>query len=589
MPFREMKDVFQFKSYVAKLREGLDASAGAAQEFFLVESFAADSQNGPMLLVGKVENKLVADIKAKGSKVYGPGQCMCDDKELRLTGPAQITDKLVRDALRVAKLNFTPVRVKEFPAVAAARADAAPQKGEPAPQKPEAPVQKAGPGPATAQAQATKDGAARLAPALIERMNQVLARFPAADAKEKDAFQKLRDLLAAAHKAGNVERVMSLVGRLDEATKAADARLQAQVKAQADFAAARDKLRAPFDAVLAMAADADADPLRKDWALLDRLASALAFADANASLVKVGKRVKAVKDRTLQARADQIKLAFEDALAQLPKITAEENQALESARAAWAALADKATRDEFAAGEAAFDKALEVILRPRRQLAESEAVIARVQSLWVKLQYALPDKMKPKVEGYLKTVASNSVPNRIKNGRKLFDEMVAAYQATLDKQAFAKAQAQADMQMLNQTDMEDQAATAYGDGLFTAGLVKDIWTRVKNVRLSSPPNGSVGGTHSLAAVEAALAAWRVAPNGVLTNFHMPGLGGGRPQAKWEKDFTRPVVEANYIVKWRGNKVNIHVDVEPRSFVDKYGDDLDWTQVPQTVREQLGRA
>jgi hypothetical protein len=587
MAFREMKDVFQFKSYVTKLREGLDASATAPQEFFVVESFTSDSQKGPMLLVGKVENKLVADIKAKDSKVYGPGTCMCDEKELKLTGPGQITDKLVRDALRLAKLNFTPVRVKEFPT--AGEVTAAAQKGETESRKTDSPVQEPNGGPATAQAQANKDNAARLAPALLSRMGQVLGRFRPSDAKERDTFQKLHDLLAAAHKAGNADRVMSLVLKVDEATKAADARLQAQDRAEVEFNAARDKLRVPFDAVLAMAADADADQLRKDWALLDRLAAALAFADANASLKRVGRHVKDVKDRTIQARKDQIQLAFDDALAQLPKITPDEKKSLETARDEWAGHVERAMHGEFGAAETKFDTALEAVLRPRRQLAESEAVIAKVRSLWDKAEYKLPDAWKNKVNGYLNSLDKTSIPNRVKNGRKLFSDLAEAYKATLDKQALALAQAQADMQMLNQTEMEDQAATAYGDGLFTAGLVKDVWARVKSVRTSNPPNGSVAGTYPLATVEAALTAWRVAPSGVLTNFHMPGRDGGRPQAKWEKDFTRPVVEANFIVKWRGNKVNIHVDVEPRSFVDKYGDDLDWTQVPQNVREQLGRA
>jgi len=141
---------------------------------------------------------------------------------------------------------------------------------------------------------------------------------------------------------------------------------------------------------------------------------------------------------------------------------------------------------------------------------------------------------------------------------------------------------------LNLSKAEDDAATLYGNGRFGGGMLNAIWKQVLNVHGDNPPNGAIPGLKQLSDVESAIATWRTTgDSGVLTNFHVPG--GGRPQAKWEKNFMRAEVQANFCVKWRGNKVNIHVDVDPRSYFDRYADEVDWTLVPQSIRQQLGRA
>lgn len=573
MAMKAMKDVAKFKTYVANLRSAIDMAVEQPRTLYAVESFVSDSQTCPLLLIDDDPGSLVRALRETGTKVYGPGECLFDEKELKYTGPTGITDKLIKEALHAARLNFTPQRVKTLEAPAQANAAAKPQGA-------------ARPGPAATQAQARRDDAARLAPPLIERIDKLLPKFLPGDAEQKK-FAELRKALNDAHASENADRVMSLVAPLEEKVQAMEDRVSTMTKEQAELAKGLDQFRKPFDAIHDAAAADDQALLTGDLNRIEKLRKALAFKDAKLALAKLGRHLAEAKKRTQEARASRIATAMKDARELLPGITTDEQAKLNAAHDAWQSVADEATKVKFEQAEQQFDTALEELLKPRRQLKEAEMLHAQVLALWEKVRYRV-NGMDNKVSGYTNTYQTNSVPNRIKNSRKLYADLLQAAQAVDQK---AQAQAVASQQfaaLLSATEMEDQAATQYGDHHFSAGLVQRVWAEAKKKYRDNPPNGSVAGVHSLSDVEAALAVWKKPANGVLSNFHMPGRDGGRPQAKWEKDFTRPVVEANFCVRWRSQRVNVHVTVEPRSFVDKYGDDLDWSEVPQNVKAALGR-
>lgn len=170
----------------------------------------------------------------------------------------------------------------------------------------------------------------------------------------------------------------------------------------------------------------------------------------------------------------------------------------------------------------------------------------------------------------------------------------AAVQVKLALQAYETAERQASDQQRekneatraksNAEEAANANACAWGDMMFASGLIGSVWTATKKLRKDGG-NGGVGGVYSMNEVQAAIDQWFGGYGDVLVNLHVPG--GGTPECKWEKDYTRPTVECNFVCTWNGRKINIHVTVDPASFFQKYGhtNKVDWSKVPPHIKKQ----
>lgn len=179
-------------------------------------------------------------------------------------------------------------------------------------------------------------------------------------------------------------------------------------------------------------------------------------------------------------------------------------------------------------------------------------------------------------------LASKSTKSLKKEFRKLAEEAQAGQEAP-QRQAEQMAQAQAQLELRQQ---EDDAAEQFDNARFNQGELADIWQRTKAIRTSVPPWGAISKAHSASDVMSWIQTWEAtADSGIPTNFH---VSGRRPQAKWEKDASRPTIEANFCVSWRGTKTNIHVTVNPETYLARFAADLDWTKTPPGFNAKYAR-
>ena len=155
-------------------------------------------------------------------------------------------------------------------------------------------------------------------------------------------------------------------------------------------------------------------------------------------------------------------------------------------------------------------------------------------------------------------------------------------QALAIKNALPQKASKAAQAAANQSKLEDDAAILYGNQQFGGGLLQTIWSAAKAARTSEPANGSIGGDHNVDTITGLFGGWRVADSGVLSGFHIPG---NAPQCKWEKDFSRPEIQANFCCYWRTRKINIHVNIEIGSYFARYSNQVDWTKVPLHVAQK----
>ena len=332
----------------------------------------------------------------------------------------------------------------------------------------------------------------------------------------------------------------------------------------------------------------DQQKLTVAWAQVKKDSQADRYAAATAKLVAIEKLIQEVLARTAKAKRDLLADLKQQAAASLTTPIATETEALAKAESAVEAQIQKG---DYAAADTAldqFEKETARLLKLCADKKQAEVLAQKARKLWQDKEAILGDKTIPKVKGNLGNLDKNLAAGKWRDAIKVATQIMKDIGDDLQKRddqkaAFAQANAAFEA-ALNQGETEDNAALLYGDGRFPNGMLGSIWKAAKAARTSSPPNGSVNGTYSLSQVEAAINTWRsTGASGILTNFHVPG---GRPQAKWEKDFTRPSVEANFCCKWRTNKINIHVDVELKSYFDKYHAEVDWTLVPQSVRDIL---
>ncbi|MDE3009678.1 MAG: hypothetical protein KGI67_02215 [Pseudomonadota bacterium] len=576
MPFKKIADVFAFKTYVATLRKTLDAGIGARLDMWLFDDYAFDSQRAPLLLVGKVDNSLIVALK-NDCKLLGVGECACDGKVLRFKAPPAVTEKAMREIMRISRLGIDVAAVKELEApVLPGIEDAASDDQSDA---------DATSGPLARSAEAFKKQADELAPPLILALDKVLQEFLPND-PQKAAVQTQRDRLAEAHDAHNADRVMTLVKPLSHLVGLADGMARKTRKDQDDYLKAKVAVEPLFKLIYANASDEDRLQLDPYPPRLDGFADRCAFANAQEALKAMTRRLGLVKQSTQVAFKEEFERAQNDTAALLPDPTRDEQDALQPVTGNWTQAIAGGVRDTVKAAADAYGLKREELVRARSQLARAQQLREQVERTWSQCEYKVDSKFANKVKGYLSSFDTEAkVANRIKNSERILKELSDAWQAAVAKNAQELLQAQQLTALLSQTESEDNAALAHGNGKCTGGLLPAVWSAVRKTRTDSPANGSISGVHALAAVEQAIRDWEaIPPLGILTNFHVPKH---KPQAKWEKDYTRPVVQACMILNWRGKPVNIHVDVEPKSFIAKYSDDLDWTLVPAEKRKEWG--
>jgi hypothetical protein len=582
MPYKALTDIDPFANYQKNLKAALGLAKAKILTVSLWEKYPFKEQTTALLVVGDLENPLLKTVQEKATK-KGAGRCLCTaDGQMLVKGSSSLTKQLIENALKAAKISLA-VRTlegnEELDSVA---------KGL---------VKDRGKTPAAdaanlVQAKAKKEIEAEYQ-SLIQQFDLALKKLVGIDdeAKVKDWKAKIdREV-----KEGDYVQVKALLPSMRKDFDGVKARILEREKQQKEYEAKRGPVQIESDKAYATASPDDRKKLTVAWAQAKQAADKHAFAAAAEKLKEIEKSIPEVLARTLAAGRERLAELKREAGQLLDSPIKAETEALAKAEAAVEA---QLKGGHFAAAQEAldqFEKETERLANARRDKKLAEDVAAKASSFYYNNQYDIDDKMKPKVLGALKNLDVftkggdwKGVMRVAAQVRKdIQNHLAVVFQKNQQKAAALKQQNDAFESALNQAEAEDSAAVAFGDGRFTSGMLRDIWRAVKGTRTASPANGSIAGTHPLGEVEAAIGTWRsVGSSGALTNFHVPG--GGRPQAKWEKDFTRPEVQANFCCFWRNRKVNIHVDVEPISYFDRYHDEVDWTLVPAALRASLRR-
>jgi len=592
MAFREIKDIKKTTDYQRNLRAALMAAQDEVAQFVVWQAFPFAEQTAQMIVVAPtVDNSLIRKVAEQNAHKLGFGECRVVGKKLLVKPGNSISESQISLAFKIAKISVdVEVVGRDVDLAATATKQTALREQT---QAHGAPVANA------AQEKARKDVEAGVA-ALVKRLDE--AAKATRDDKERSTLTQLKAKIGEEIKDKDF---VSAKAVMDTATKAAatvEAHNAERDKQQAVYEGVLKKLQKRYDDTEALVAPADFKQAMKAWAAAAQFAGKDQFVEAGKLLAALPGLLDKAEDATRDAWRERLKLEREDADSQLPTLAKGETTLLEEK--AKAALEHVASLDsnKFETAFKAFEAAVKALVDMRRLRKMAEAMYTQAGVMWEDQQSNLSPKAEPKVKGSYGNVVkwmqdaktqtelpkvSQALKNVVKAAQeveRLIAEDLKARNAKSQKMANASAQFMAAM---NQSQAEDDAATLYGNGRFGSGMLNTIWKQVLAVHGDNPPNGAIPGIKSMADVEAAITTWRsTGSSGVLTNFHVPG--GGRPQAKWEKNFMRAEVQANFCVKWRGNKVNIHVEVDPKSYFDKYASEVDWTLVPQSIRTQLGR-
>jgi hypothetical protein len=581
MPYKALSDIDPFANYQKTLKTALGLAKAKILTVSLYEKFPFKEQTAPLLVVGDLESPLLKTVQEKATK-KGAGRCLCTaDGQILVKGSSTLTKQLIENALKAAKISLVVRTLEGNEELDSVAKGLAKDRGK-------TPAAEA----ANLMQAKAKGEIEAVYQSLIQQFDLALKKLVGIDDEARVKGWKAK--IDQEFKDGDYVQVKALIPSMRKDFDEVKARILEREKQQKEYEAKREPVQIESDKAYATASPDDQKKLTVAWAQAKQAADKHSFAAATEKLKEIEKSIPEVLARTLGAGRERLAELKREAEQLLDSPTKAETEALAKAEAA--VEAQLKSRHFAAAQEALnqFEKETEGLANARRDKKLAEDVAAKASSFYYNNEYDIDDKMKPKVLGILKTLGE-----RMKGGDWIGAMKVAAqlrkdiqkhlevvFEKNQQKAAALKKQNDAFEAALNQAEAEDSAAIAFGDGRFTSGMLRDIWRAVKGTRTASPANGSIGGTHSLADVEAAIATWRsVGSSGALTNFHVPG---GRPQAKWEKDFTRPEVQANFCCFWRNRKVNIHVDVELISYFDKYHAEVDWTLVPPSLRASLRR-
>lgn len=587
MAFREIKDIKKTTDYQRNLRAALAAAEDQVAEFVVWQAFPFAEQTAQMIVVAPtVDNSLIRKVAEQNAHKLGFGQCRVSGKKLYVKPGNSISESQISLAFKVAKI---PMDVE----VVARNVDLA------APPDQRAQTQAHGTPVANAAQEKAKNALAKDYPELIKRLEK--ASSDTRDMKERTALSQLQRKIGSEWDDKDYVAVQSLMGAVDKAVDAVEARIKERDKQQAACALVVKKLQDRYDTAQA----AVPAPLFKKamvaWGAAAQHAAKDEYGDAGKLLAAMPGLLDKAEDDAREAWRERLKQEREDAGSQLDSPSKGETALLKERGKAVEDVIATLEVPKIEAGLSAFGVAVKALVALRRQMHMAQTLFDKAQELWVDEQYNLGDKPQRKAkaaiehaENQLNAAKAEAAPaqaakllkNVLSQSQLVLDTISTELQSRKDIAAKATAASQALKAAMDQSANEDAAATSHGNSTFSSGMLKDIWKAALNVHDDNPPNGSIAGVHSLATVEAAINTWRHSGNaGILTNFHVPG---GRPQHKWEKNFIRAEIQANFCVKWRGNKINIHVDVDPRTYFDAYGDEVDWSQVPQSMRKAAGR-
>jgi hypothetical protein len=592
MAFREIKDIKKTADYQRNLRAALVAAQEQKAEFVVWQAFPFAEQTAQMIVVAPtVDNSLIRKVGEQNAHKLGFGECRVAGKKLLVKPGNSISESQISLAFKIAKISI------EVELVGRDVDLAAPAATQPALRQ----QTQANGAPVADAAQVLALKAVADAPKLIERLDD--ARSRTRDMKEATALTQLQRKFASEWEDKDYVAVKAMKELVEKTLTAVEARLKERDKQQASYELVVKKLEGRYDA----ARDLVPAPLFKKamtaWSAAAQHAAKDEYTDASKLLAAMPGLLDTAEEATRDAWRERLKLERDDANSQLSSPTEGETALLDEKAKAALAHAQSLDAAKFEDAFKAFEAAVKALVDMRRLRQLAQTMYNQAESMWFDQRANLRAPAEAKAKGAYGNVVkwmeeakkltelskvAQALKNVVKQAQeveRLITEELKARGDLNKKMSDASAQFAA---ALNLSKTEDAAATLYGNGRFSGGMLNAIWKQVLNVHGDNPPNGAIPGLRQLSDVESAITTWRsTGDSGVLTNFHVPG--GGRPQAKWEKNFMRAEVKANFCVKWRGNKVNIHVDVDPRSYFDRYADKVDWTLVPQSIRQQLGQA
>ncbi|HEY3841194.1 MAG TPA: hypothetical protein VGL72_31700 [Bryobacteraceae bacterium] len=581
MPYKALSDIDPFANYQKTLKVALGLAKAKVLTVTLYEKFPFKEQTAPLLVVGTLENPLLKTIHEKGATKKGEGKCtFTPDGQMLVKGSSALSKPTLENALKIAKIPLTVRRIEgdgDLEKIA---------KWE---------LQNRGKTPATdatnkVQGDAKEEIKAKY-PLLIHQFEAALKKLVGIDDEAKVKAWKTR--LEQEFKDGDYLQVKLLMPAMRTDFAGVEARIAERERQQKEYEAKRGPIRLRSDKAHDTGSPQDQKQLTVAWAQAKQAADKHSYAAAIAKLKEIETLIPKILARTLQAGREGLAELQGQAKELLDNPIQKETETLEKEGAAVEA---ELKNGNFAAAQKALDRfegAIEQLVNARREKKLAEELMLKARILHQNHQYDIADDKKAKfqkavdsdLESYKKSGNwKGAIALATKTVGELESHLTQVFKTNQAKTAALQEANKAFRAALNQGKAEDEAAETFGNGRFTSGMLKDIWKAVKGAHTASPANGAIGGVYTLADVEAAIATWRsVGNSGTLTNFHVPGR---RPQAKWEKDFTRPAVQANFCCFWRNRKVNIHVDVDPVSYFHEYGDEVDWTLVPKSVREHL---
>jgi hypothetical protein len=606
MPLNLITEMNTVAVYQKNLKLVLKAAKQTVHNINLYSDFAfskdeGSAEKGPLLVIGvkDISQPLHKMILATRAKLVGSGACLLANGEMLLKVDKGLNAANVQKALVFGKSPHL-VRALEadeqFPTVAqpAEAPAASPGATKPAASKKGPVATKPAPSKQELDAAKLAELKKEIDPGyqkLIEEFDRLL---PKVEGTEDEATVKaFRAKIVDKYTKEQYGQLRGNITKFSKLLALVEARMNKREEQKRAYNAKSGQLSGPFDTVYSPASDKDKGILNQAWGEAKKDGEEQLFKSGLVKLNDFQALLIEVNNRTVQGKAQRLAELKQDAERDLPKPTQEESDALGAMEARVNAQLDK--KDAAKAEECLkdFENRISQLVFARNQKFDAEAGAAQVVKFYDANDWRLKDTTKLQYKNDKKQLDEEIQSGMWTEAKKRAARMMACVGKDLkDRADAAAAVAEANREFvasMNRIDTEDQAATAWGDSKFTSGMLADIWRAVKKTRISSPPNGSIDGTYQLSEVEAAITAWTGIGSGpgVLTKFFLPGRVK-RPQAKWEKDFRRAEVQANFLCKWRSQVLNIHVNVEIKSYFQKYASEVDWDLVPPNIREQCSQ-
>lgn len=250
------------------------------------------------------------------------------------------------------------------------------------------------------------------------------------------------------------------------------------------------------------------------------------------------------------------------------KSTAEQKKALQAYPAIEAQYESVRSIDPTAATSEQNEKTLKV-LQKHLQTEWTELQEYKANKEWDNFSACVLGGRFPKLlADALKLVASDGEAAKAIEAARIEAERI---QKEADDAAKLLEQEQREAAMA-QRAAEKEAALEEGDRLFaghSSKIIKGVW-KVTRKHAPAAINTSIGGTYSLAEINAAIDAWGTRVDvGPFTRTFVPG--GGAIQDKREKDKSRNEIQANFISDWEGNMINVHVNLRESDWLVLFPD------------------